>query len=175
MKILKNLPLFALIVFVGTIAFKLSEKAKQPEQSSSKHIGTVIKVADGDTITLDIDGTKERIRLCGIDAPERSQPLGKESGDHLRKMVLNKQVAITEIEKDRFGRTVAEVFVLGSPERFVNGDMVVAGLAYHYAQFSQKCPNRNVIVDSEAIAKGTSSGVWGISAAVKPWDYRRNK
>jgi micrococcal nuclease len=168
-------PFFSLaIIAFAVIGFWKNhiESSVPPENSV---IGTVTRVADGDTLTIEKDGRRERIRLCGIDAPEKSQPLGQESKQALERMALGKQVAFTAIEKDRYGRTVAEVFVLGEPEHFINGDMVEAGLAYHYAQYSGKCPNGNAIAEAETLAKSKRSGVWADARAIKPWDYRKTQ
>ena len=174
MKALKSIPLFVLIIFVSGILFKVSQKARAEKNLKPNVIGTVVKVADGDTLTVNVDGEKTKIRLCGIDAPEKAQALGEESKLLLEKLALNKQVAFSEIERDRYGRTVAEVFVLGASEVFVNGDMVQNGMAYHYDRYSGKCPNRDVIMDAEKIAQSKNSGVWA-SSNIRPWDYRKNK
>lgn len=166
---MKALTSLSLVAIVGITA--IAAQACQ-HQSQSK-IGTVTRVADGDTITVDIDGEKLKVRLCGIDAPEKAQPLGRESGDYLKKMALNKQVAITPVEKDRYGRTVGEVFVIEKPEQFANEALVLAGLAYHYPQYSQGCPNRESIIEAEKIAQAKRSGVWATATSIKPWDYRK--
>ncbi|MCA6572106.1 MAG: thermonuclease family protein [Pseudanabaena sp. M38BS1SP1A06MG] len=138
------------------------------------------KVSDGDTIAVDCDGEKLKLRFCGIDAPEKSQPLGQESKALMAKLVDDKQVFIRPIEKDRYGRTVAEVEVKGDHKMpngkseiiFVNGEMVAKGLAYHYAQYSNNCPNKERIVSAEAIAKDKKLGVWS-GDYQKPWEYRK--
>lgn len=138
------------------------------------------KVSDGDTIAVDCDGEQLKLRFCGIDAPEKSQPLGQESKALMAKLVDGKQVFIRPIEKDRYGRTVAEVEVKGDrkmpngePEIiFVNGEMAANGLAYHYAQYSNNCPNKQKIVSAEAIAKDKKLGVWSGNYQ-KPWEYRK--
>jgi micrococcal nuclease len=78
-----------------------------------------------------IDGNQTKIRLWGIDAPERAQPLGKESKAFLEKLTLGKEAIIAEMDRDQYGRIVAEVFVSGQGEAeiFVNADLVGAGLA----------------------------------------------
>lgn len=131
------------------------------------------KVSDGDTINVDCDGEVLKIRFCGIDAPEKKQPLGQESKAMLSKLVEGKQVVIRPMERDRYDRTVAEVSV-GNDEyaHNVNEAMVKAGMAYHYAQYSKNCPSRNLIVDAEAIAQKNKIGVWS-GNHVKPWEYRR--
>lgn len=106
---------------------------------------------------------------------KKAQPLGQESKALLAKFVENKQVIIRPIERDRYDRTVAEVSVkVGNDEKatLVNAEIVRAGLAYHYAQYSKNCPNRDVIADAEAIAQKNKVGVWS-GIHVKPWDYRR--
>lgn len=109
MKLLKFLPV--LLLMVAVIGFGMKYFSNAATRSSS-NIGTVVKVADGDTLTVDLNGKETKIRLCGVDAPEQQQALGKESKAFLQKLTLGKEVAVTEIEKDRYGRTVAEVFVL---------------------------------------------------------------
>lgn len=170
-RILKLLPLLALII--ALCSCDMTFWGNTSTQALSKH-GTVTKVADGDTLTVNLDGKETKIRLCGIDAPEQAQPFGKQSKAFLQKLTLDKEVAITEIEQDRYGRTVAEVFVLGNSERFVNGDLVQVGLAYHYEKYSGDCPNKEVIITAEAIAKQKRAGVWAKPNAVKPWDYRQS-
>lgn len=133
------------------------------------------KVSDGDTIAVNCDGETLKIRLCGIDAPEKKQPLGMDSKALLSKYVEGKQVVIRPMERDRYDRTVAEVSVkVGNDDiaHNVNAEMVRAGMAYHYAQYSKNCPSRNLIVDAEAIAQKNKVGVWAGNHQ-KPWEYRR--
>ncbi|MFM7886736.1 MAG: thermonuclease family protein, partial [Pseudanabaena sp.] len=138
------------------------------------------RVSDGDTIAVDCDGEKLKLRFCGIDAPESKQPLGKESKDLMSKLVEGKQVYVRPIELDRYGRTVAEVEVKSDRKvnqrdyevLFVNAEMVKAGLAYEYKQYSKNCPNREIIVDAEKFAKDKKIGVWS-GDYQKPWDYRK--
>ena len=98
----------------------------------------VVNVADGDTLTVGSRGKKEKLRLCGIDAPEVAhgskpgQPFGNEATEKLRSLVggVGNEVIVMPIEKDRYGRTVAEVFVKtpnSEEETFVNGELVAAG------------------------------------------------
>lgn len=164
------------VLLIGIVAITSLGFWKQHLESSTApgtEIGTVIKVADGDTLTINTNSKKLKIRLCGIDSPEKGQPLGREAKQTLEHLALGKQVAFIPVEQDRYGRTVAEVFVLGEPERFINGDLVQAGLAYHYAQYSGNCPNQGAIADAENIAKSKQVGVWANARAIKPWDYRK--
>ena len=144
----------------------------------------VVSVADGDTLTVASGRRKEKLRLCGIDAPEvphgskPGQPFGAEATEKLRFLVdgIGSEVIVMPIEKDRYGRTVAEVFVKkpnSQEETFVNGELVAAGMAYHYSRYSGSCANRDTIERGEAIAKGKKVGVWSQANLVKPWDFRK--
>ena len=151
---------------------KLSETAYKICQTT--------RVSDGDTIAVDCDGEKLKLRLCGIDAPEKAQPLGSESRALMVKLVENKQVMIRPIEKDRYGRIVAEIEVKGDRRLengeyevlFVNEEMVRSGLAYEYKQYSKNCPNRNRIAKAEEFAKDKKLGVWDGGNYQKPWDFK---
>jgi endonuclease YncB( thermonuclease family) len=73
--------------------------------------GKVVKVADGDTITILVGTERHRIRLQGIDAPERKQPYGKASGRSLSALVAGKQVRVEYDKRDRYGRIIGVVWV----------------------------------------------------------------
>jgi len=130
----------------------------------------VVRISDGDTVRVSRNGNVERIRFCGIDAPEKKQELGKESTNYLKRLLGNGQVTVVPVETDRFGRTVAELFV---GDRFINAAMVKAGMAYEYRQFSKKCPNKLQIRNAEAIAQRNKVGVWNGGNHQFPWDFRR--
>lgn len=136
-------------------------------------------VADGDTITVKRDGETKKIRFCGIDAPEKAQPMGKESKEKLRSLVAlaKNQVMIIPIETDRYGRTVAEVMAdVSGPwgnEMSFQEEMLKSGMAYYYKQYASKCPNHDAFVRAEEIAIASKAGVWGNPNLEKPWDYRK--
>ena len=74
--------------------------------------GTVVSIADGDTITvLDADNVQHKIRLEGIDAPERKQPFGTRSRQNMANLVFGKPVRVEARKQDRYGRTVGKVWV----------------------------------------------------------------
>lgn len=142
-------------------------------------------IYDGDTLMVQRDGTEMKIRLCGVDAPEQEQPLGIAARDHLRSLVDqgDGSIEVVPVEKDRYGRMVAELFVqpragLGyqpGEEIALNAQMVKDGYAYHYAQYSDQCPNGAILAGLEAEAQQQQQGVWRDPNAVKPWDYRRRQ
>lgn len=137
-------------------------------------------VYDGDTLRV-TNGTQEiKIRFCGIDAPEKEQAMGIESRDHLRSLIDqgDGSLVILPVEIDRYGRTVAEVFVpLADTEEEIHltSQMVLDGYAYHYERYSRSCPNGHLLAGAEEQARSRSEGVWANPNAVKPWDYRQNQ
>ena len=81
------------------------------------------------------------------------------------------------IEKDRYGRTVADLFVIRPDglEIHLNSQMVADGMAYHYEKYSGSCPQPDVLVRAEELAKEQSAGVWTSPNAETPWDYRQQR
>ena len=184
---LNLVPIIA-IVAVGFPIHQQWQRSQAPSQldyenaaasvPSSRPTGTmptserwqVVSVADGDTLTVTSQDKKEKLRLCGIDAPEVAhgrkpgQPFGNEATEELKSLVggVGSEVIVMPLEKDRYGRTVAEVFVKkpnSQEETFVNGELVAAGMAYHYSRYSGSCANREAIERGEAIARGKKIGV----------------
>lgn len=132
----------------------------------------VAEVTDGDT--LRIGG--ERVRLFGIDAPESKQSCersgvtwlcGQEAGAMLRALVAGQSLACDEIDRDRYGRSVA-VCVLPDG-RDVGAVMVSSGMALDYRQHS-----KGAYAMVEAEAREARRGMWA-GEFVKPWDWRRNR
>jgi len=133
-------------------------------------------IYDGDTLRVVRDNEELKIRFCGIDAPEKKQPMGIESRDYLRSLVDagNGELLIVPIEKDRYGRTVAEVYV---PDRKtsainLNLEMVRAGHAWHYAQYSNSCTMRDQLIVAESMAKNEGLGIWNGNPQ-PPWEWRK--
>jgi len=135
----------------------------------------VVNVQDGDTLTVGGQGREERIRLCGIDAPELDQPLGEESKSHLQQLLsaTSDRILLTPLERDQYGRVVAEVDTLET-HKFVQYEMLLAGMAYVYDRYVDSCPNANFMHEAEAMAQQQRLGVWSGNYQ-KPWDYRRSQ
>ena len=96
----------------------------------------MVRIADGDTFTgLDAENRQVKIRLHGIDAPEAKQAFGTVSRKALADLIAGKTVSVEEVDRDRYGRVVANVRVAG---KLVNAEMVRAGLAWRYVQFDRR-------------------------------------
>lgn len=134
--------------------------------------GKVVGISDGDTITV-LDGSKaqHKIRLAGIDAPEKSQAFGERSKQHLSDLVFGKTVTVDWNKTDRYGRTVGKVIV---NSRDANLGQVSAGLAWHYKQYEkeQSAPDRTSYAQAEIDARNRRIGLWNDATPVPPWDFR---
>ena len=131
--------------------------------------GKVIKIADGDTLTL-LTSSKEqvKVRLAGIDTPERKQPFGNRAKQALAKLAFQKQALIEAETKDRYGRTVGVVFVDGLN---VNHELVKQGMAWVYRKYT----NDKALYELESRAKKERLGLWLEENPIPPWEWRRGK
>jgi len=135
--------------------------------------GQVVKVADGDTITVQDDqGQKHRIRLAGIDAPEMNQPYGLHSKNNLRSLVAGQTVKVEYEKRDRYNRIVGKVLIDGLD---VGLEQVRVGLAWHYKRYQgeQSSEDRQLYADYEKAAQSRRMGLWAGPESVAPWEWRR--
>lgn len=130
--------------------------------------GRVVSIADGDSITVLSDGVQVKIRLVGIDAPERKQPFGTRAKEHLASLVHEKEVTIETAGQDRYGRTLGTVFVGG---RNINHAMVESGFAWQYVQYS--LDKRLMILEHDA--REFRRGLWADPEPVPPWLWRKRR
>lgn len=135
--------------------------------------GRVVGVSDGDTITvLDRENVQHRVRLSAIDAPEKAQPFGNRSKEHLSKWVYNRSVLVEWNKRDRYGRIVGQVFIDG---RDAGLEQVRAGMAWWYRDYSkEQTPEGLVLYEkTEQAAKEGKLGLWRDEAPIPPWEWRR--
>jgi endonuclease YncB( thermonuclease family) len=141
----------------------------------------VIAVADGDTLTvLDAAQHQHKIRLSGIDAPERRQAYGERSKQHLASMAHGKAVRIVWEKRDRYGRLVARVLLAecarpGCAYTVDAGlEQIKAGLAWHYKQYAREQPpaERSQYSINEVEARTRGDGLWRDPEPVPPWHFR---
>ena len=134
--------------------------------------GQVVAVADGDTITvLDSAKVQHKIRLAGIDAPEKAQPFGDKAKQSLSDLVFGKTVQIDADKTDRYGREVGKVLVDGVD---ANLEQVRRGLAWHYKAYQrdQSPEDRLAYAAAEKDAAAARWGLWQDAEPVAPWDWR---
>lgn len=144
--------------------------------------GRVVHVADGDTLTvLDDHNLQHKIRLSGIDAPERRQPFGKRATEELATLVKNKMVSVDWNKADRYRRLIGVVWVapadcaICKPNIDVGLALVTDGFAWHYRAYEREQPveHRQQYRDAETGARARHAGLWVDATPTPPWDWRR--
>lgn len=138
--------------------------------------GLVVGVTDGDTVTvLDALKTEHKIRLSGIDAPEKKQAFGARSKQSLSDLVFEKQVTVETDKKDRYGRDVGKILL--STGQDVNLEQVTRGFAWHYKAYEreQSANDRKLYDFAEQGARAGRRGLWADAEPVPPWEYRHSK
>lgn len=135
-------------------------------------VGRVVGVSDGDTITVLVDNhDRLKVRLAGIDAPEKSQPFGSVSKKSLSDQVFGKTVNIESNKKDRYGRFLGRVIFNGTD---VCLEQIRAGMAWHYKRYSNEQSEslRRDYADAESQARQLKIGLWSEPTPVAPWEFR---
>ena len=141
-----------------------NETGIKMEQKQNLKTGHVIKVYDGDTITLE---DKTRIRFYGIDAPELKQKGGKFSQENLYNKIYNKKIQYEVISVDRYGRTVAKVYYKGE---YINKYMLESGSAWWYEEYSKNDKDLENAIEN---AKKNRIGIFKDYNIKNPSEYRR--
>lgn len=140
---------------------------------AAEMIARVVAVADGDALTvLDSNNTEYKIRLSGIDAPEKSQPFGKQAKQSLAAMVLHKTVLIDYKKRDKYQRVVGKVLL---DYKDISLEQIKRGLAWHYKKYEneQELIDRSVYANHEYAAKHERRGLWTDKNSIAPWLFRK--
>jgi micrococcal nuclease len=138
--------------------------------SASSLNGRAVRILDGDTIDV-LDGNNEshRIRLYGIDAPEKAQDFGQVAKRFTSDLVAGKQVSVEILDTDKYGRSVGVVRV---GNVVVNAELLRTGNAWLYTKYCREdfCRNWSRI---EQAAKSAKQGLWS-QQATPPWIWRKD-
>jgi len=130
----------------------------------------VVAIADGDTLTARCEAKDSPqtivVRLSQIDAPEKRQPRGDRSRQHLAALCFGKLAAVREEARDRYSRTVAQVVCDGTD---ANAEQVRAGMAWVFDRYAT---DRSLYA-LQTEARDTKRGLWADAAPVPPWEWRR--
>ena len=137
-----------------------------PASAQDRFTGKVVAVADGDTISVMRDGRSVRVRLEGIDCPERGQDFSQRAKQFTSDRTFGKEVTVDVQDVDRYGRLVARVHVGGED---VSLALVHAGLAWHYTRYSRD-PQ---LAEAERSARMVKLGLWGQGSPTPPWEFRQ--
>lgn len=133
--------------------------------------GRVLSVSDGDTITVQAGARAFKVRLSGIDAPEKGQPYGQVARENLARLLRDQDVEVRTSKRDRYGRSVGVVTVNG---RDAGLAQIESGLAWHYTAYAreQSPENRSRYAAAEAQAREAHRGLWRELTPTPPWVWR---
>lgn len=123
------------------------------------------RVLDGDTLET---SDKKRVRLWGIDAPEKGQPYADESRARLKALCEGKKLRLLTKGTDQHDRILAVVYADASN---VNMQMVIEGMAWHYAYYA---PDEKNLEAAQRAAKLSRKGLWQDDNPVNPYDFRKS-
>lgn len=138
-------------------------------------IGRVIGIADGDTITvLDSTNTQFKIRLSGIDAPEKKQAFGNVSKKSLSDLVYDKEVHVEWQKQDRYGRIVGKVSINGVD---ANLEQIKRGMSWFYKKYQNELilDDRLAYLHAQETAETKKIGLWVDKEPMAPWDFRKQR
>jgi len=146
--------------------------------------GKVVAVTDGDTIkVLDANRVQHKIRLTGIDAPEKAQPFGNASRKNLASMVAGRDVRVETVKNDRYGRVLGKVWVQ-PPDcpgcaKTLNANLaqILSGMAWWYQDYAKdQSPEDRQRYESAVIeARSRKLGLWSEPGPIPPWTWRRGQ
>lgn len=132
-------------------------------------VGQVVSITDGDTLIVRESPTKSvKVRLVGIDAPERGQAFGTRARQALGEMVAGQVVEVVGTQRDRYGRVLGDVRHDG---RSINLELIRRGMAWAYVEFDPPAE----YVAAEAEARAARRGLWADKSPEPPWTYRRGR
>ncbi len=133
--------------------------------------GKVVGVADGDTITVLQNNRQYKIRLYGIDTPEKKQDFGQKAKKFTSDIVFKKQVTVISYGTGKYGRTIGVVYV---GQECLNEALIKNGLAWVYKQYcSETFCNGWLQIEQEA--RANKLGLWIYDNPIPPWDFRKGK
>jgi len=132
--------------------------------------GKVVAVIDGDTIEVLHNQHTERIRLNGIDCPQKGEAYGHKAKDAVADLIFGKEVTLQTHGLNKYGRTLADVLLVDGTN--VNRELVKDGRCWWYRKYA---PGDTVLEGLQGEARKGKYGVWSSSNPVPPWSYRKGK
>ncbi len=149
--------------------------------------GRIVRIVDGDTlILLDADDTQHRVRLSGIDTPERKQPFGNRAKQNISRLTGMQDARLEWYKKNRWQRLIGTVWVVSPDSQCqhkecpktldVGMDQLTQGIAWHFKRYAHEQPEeeRERYSFAEHEARGKRVGLWGDPNPVPPWEWRKH-
>jgi|SRR5690606_4867333 len=145
-------------------------KGQQNKQRTKiEKTGKVVGITDGDTFEWWSGQEKLKVRLWGIDCPERRQPFYQKAKEELGKLCFQKNVRLVVKDKDRYGRIVALAYTQNG--KSVNLEMIRRGYAWNYDKYSKD----KTFIRAEKKARRAKKGLWADAHPQAPWKWRKEK
>ena len=138
--------------------------------SAEQFTGKVVGISDGDTISVLREGKAVKVRLHGVDTPEKAQAFGTQARQFTGDLAFQQTVTVMIRDTDRYGRLVGEVLLPDG--RSLNQELVKAGMAWWYRPYA---PNDTTLAQLEAEARTAKRGLWADAHPVPPWQWRKAK
>jgi micrococcal nuclease len=134
--------------------------------------GQVVGVLDGDTIEVlpsgGLHNKTKRVRLYGIDCPEKKQAFGTRAKQAMSALVFAKSITVESLGQDKYKRIVGDVFLPDGTN--VNRELVAQGWCWHYEKYA---PDDLVLAVLELAARGSKKGLWADTSPLPPWEWRK--
>jgi micrococcal nuclease len=159
----RGVSLYAAVVVLWCLLVPLLALAEQ-------FTGRVVGISDGDTISVLRGGKAVKVRLHGVDTPEKAQAFGTRVRQFTGELAFQKDVTVTVRDTDRYGRLVGEVLLPDG--RSLNQELVKAGMAWWYRQYA---PHDTTLAKLEAEARAAKGGLWADAHPVPPWEWRKGQ
>jgi endonuclease YncB( thermonuclease family) len=161
------------VIVVGValvVTLLVPARASQASVPNASFDGQVIRVTDGDSITVRAGEENIKVRLAQIDAPETGQPWGTRSRQELADMIAGRTITVTSTGQDRYGRTIAQIEADGVD---VNRDMIARGAAWAYTSYVTD-PS---MIETQRRARAEGVGLWAMpeNERIPPWVYRQER
>jgi endonuclease YncB( thermonuclease family) len=162
------------LLFLGLSLAKESHApgfdAAHPPRAGDEGVffGPLVRVKDGDSLVVKVQGVAMDFRLAEIDAPELDQPYGRAAKQELLALVSGQQLVLVPLDTDRYGRTVAQVW---NGTAHVNAELVKRGAAWFYSEFARS-PD---LYEVEQEARDAKRGLWALPLQdrIEPWEWRK--
>jgi micrococcal nuclease len=128
----------------------------------------VVGITDGDTITVRDGETTYKVRLHGIDCPEKGQPFGRAATEYIARLAMGRDVRVVQRSRDRYGRVVADVWLADGT--WLNHALVRDGLAWWFRKYA---PRDAELRRLEEGARDAHRGLWADAEPIPPWTWRK--
>lgn len=160
---------FTLFLFLFTNC--KSDKSKENFINQKDTLqGKVTAIFDGDTYQiLTMDNQTIKIRMEGIDAPERDMPYHKASQKYLSQLIFKKEIKLLKTGEDQYGRTLGFTYLTDGTD--INLLMLQEGMVWHYKKYN----SNRLYSNAEKEARSANKGLWSDKNPIAPWEFRKSK